>query len=326
MTYLSTIKPAKLSSNPSAAMIHPRSTALAAAPTHVAVASQHYENIEVSLDPNTATYWCHMSPKGKPIVTSALLDDLRVMQGSLHDLFMAAEGTGAQPFKYYVFASNTPGIYSLGGDLNWFADRMKAGDRNSIREYAHACVEVVYQNVQAFNLPVITMALVQGDALGGGFETALSFDLIVAERSAKMGLPEILFNLFPGMGAYSFLSRRLDASRAQKLILDGEIFTAEKLHEMGLVDVLAEDGQGEAAVEDYIRTMSPKHNAHYALYQARRRVNPVTREELRDVVDIWTDAVFGLTDTDLRKMLRITAAQDRRLNRRALSSIGMAVA
>ena len=316
MTYLSTIKAAKASSSPSTAMLRPSSRALVGLPAQVVVASQHYDNLQVSLDPNTATYWCHMSPKGKPIVTNALLADLRTMQSSLHDLFAATEETGQRPFSYYVFASNTPGIYSLGGDLAWFADRVRAGDRDGVRRYAHACVEVVYQNVNAFHLPVITMALVQGDALGGGFETALSFDLIVAERSAKMGLPEILFNLFPGMGAYSFLSRRLDASRAQKLILDGEIYTAEALHKMGLVDVLAEDGQGEAAVEEYIRTMSSKHNGQYALYQARRRVNPVTWEELRDVVDVWTDAVFGLTEADLRKMSRITAAQDRRLNRR----------
>ncbi len=284
-------------------------------PAHVAVAAQHYDNIDVSLEQDTGTYWCHMRPQGKPIVTNALLRDLQVMQSTLPELFESARGTGQKPFSYFVFASRAPGIYSLGGDLNYFAHCMTTGDRESIHNYARTCVEVVHRNVNAFNLPVITMALVQGDALGGGFETALSFDLIVAERSAKMGLPEILFNLFPGMGAYSFLSRRLDAARAQKMILSGRIYTAEELHEMGIVDVLAEDGQGEAAVADYIERMAPKHNAQYALYQTRRRVNPVTWDELRDVVDIWVDAVFQLSDADLRKMARLTNAQDRRLSR-----------
>jgi DSF synthase len=159
------------------------------------------------------------------------------------------------------------------------------------------------------------MALVQGDALGGGFETALSFDVVVAERSAKMGLPEILFNLFPGMGAYSFLSRRMDAMRAEKMIMGGQIFTAEQLHGMGLVDVLAEDGQGEAAVYDYIQKNAHRRNAHMAIYKTRRRVNPISYEELRDVVDIWVDAVFRLTPADLSKMARLTMAQDRRFRR-----------
>ena len=67
-----------------------------------------------------------------------------------------------------------------------------------------------------------------------------------------MGLPEILFNLFPGMGAYSLLARRIGARAAEELILSGKILPAAKLHEMGVVDVLAKDGEGEAAVQDWI--------------------------------------------------------------------------
>ena len=53
----------------------------------------------------------------------------------------------------------------------------------------------------------MTVALIQGDAIGGGFEAMLTNDVVIAERTAKFGLPEILFNLFPGMGAHSFLKR-----------------------------------------------------------------------------------------------------------------------
>ncbi len=86
--------------------------------------------------------------------------------------------------------------------------------------------------------------MVHGDALGGGFETVLSCDVVIAERGAKFGLPEVLFNLFPGMGAYSLLCRRLDGARAQKLMLSGRIYTAEELEEMGLVDLVVEPGEG----------------------------------------------------------------------------------
>jgi DSF synthase len=59
----------------------------------------------------------------------------------------------------------------------------------------------MYENIIHLDRDVTTIALVQGDALGGGFETALSSNVLIAERSAKLGFPEILFNLFPGMGA-----------------------------------------------------------------------------------------------------------------------------
>jgi DSF synthase len=213
--------------------------------------------------------------------------------------------------------SAVPGIYNLGGDLGLFAQKIRARDRAAMQHYAHRAVEAVYRNTVAFEAPVVTIALVQGDALGGGFECALSLNLIVAERSAKLGLPEILFNLFPGMGAYSFLSRRIGATAAEKMITSGRIYTAEELYEMGVVDVLAEDGRGEQAVRDYIERNGRKHNAHHALYRTRQRVNPITLEELRDVVDIWVDAALNLTEADLRKMDRLTAAQDRRLSQAA---------
>ena len=176
----------------------------------------------------------------------------------------------------------------------------------------HRCIDVVWQHVISFNRPMITMALVQGDALGGGFETALSCDVIVAEKSAKMGLPEILFNLFPGMGAYSFLTRRLGPAEANRLVSSGTIYTAEQLHAMGIVDVLAEDGEGIYAVRDYVRSNERRYNANRAGLLARKRVHPVTEAELRDIVDIWVDAVFRLADTDLRRMARLIAAQERR--------------
>ena len=164
---------------------------------------------------------------------------------------------------------------------------------------------------------MITISLVQGDALGGGFEAALSSDVIVAERSAKFGLPEILFGLFPGMGAYSFLSRRIGAVEAERMIFSGKIYAAEELHEVGVVDVLAEDGFGEETILDYVTRTRHRNAAHRAIYQVRRRSSPVTYEELADISEIWVDAALALEESDIKKMLRLSAAQERRQNRAA---------
>jgi DSF synthase len=155
--------------------------------------------------------------------------------------------------------------------------------------------------------------MVQGDALGGGFEHALASDLIVAEESAQMGFPEILFNLFPGMGAYSLLSRRIGMRAAEELILSGKVLPAAKLHEMGVVDVLAKDGEAPNAVRAWIAQNAKHRNGLQAAYAARRRVNQVTREELDDITDVWVDAAFRLGDRDLRMMSRIVRAQMRRM-------------
>jgi enoyl-CoA hydratase/carnithine racemase len=82
--------------------------------------------------------------------------------------------------------------------------------------------------MQSLDLPMLTIGLVQGAALGGGFEALLSFDYIVAERDATFGLPEILFGLFPGMGAHAILSRKLGAAMADRLIVSNQTYTPRR--------------------------------------------------------------------------------------------------
>ena len=259
-------------------------------------------------------FWSMMQLRnGSAHVTPPLLHDVLTTQGMVSQLRAEQIELGQDPVRYFVFGSDIPGIYNLGGDLALFGDRIRVQDRDALAAYAHLCIDVIHTNHIAFNLPIVTIGLVQGDALGGGFESALSYDVLIAERSAKIGLPEVLFNLFPGMGAYSFLSRKLDAARAEAMIMSGRIYTGEELHAMGVVDVLAEDGDGQDAVRDYVARNSRKFNSQQALLRARRRVGSITEAELRDVVEIWVDAAMQLGEPELRKMDRLVSAQRRRL-------------
>jgi DSF synthase len=106
------------------------------------------------------------------------------------------------PIEYTVLASDVPGVFNLGGDLDLFLRLIEGKDRAGLVAYGKACVHVLHRNYVAHDLPITTISLVQGDCLGGGFEAALSSDILVAERHARFGFPEIVFNLFPGMGAY----------------------------------------------------------------------------------------------------------------------------
>ena len=192
-----------------------------------------------------------------------------------------------------------------------------------MRQYAEICVTMQHANANAFGAPIITMALVQGDALGGGFEHAMAFDILVAERSARLGLPEIVFNLFPGMGAYSFLVRRVGRKLAEQFILEGKIYTAEELYAMGVVDLLVEDGQGEAAIVDYCQRNQNRFAAERAVYQARRLADPVTLDELLKITNLWAETAMCLGDADIRKMERLADAQERRI-KRSLNAVSSA--
>jgi DSF synthase len=275
-------------------------------------APSSYETVQTEVDAARRLFWCRLNPQGRPCFSPQLLRDVTAMHRSIEARFRAADRRDP-PFRYFVCGSAIPGIFNLGGDLGLFRTLIAAGDLEGLRRYGHAAVEAIHHNHTALNLPMITVALVQGDALGGGFECALAHDLIIAEKSAKFGLPEVLFNLFPGMGAYSFLSRRLGRAAAERMILSGRIYTAGELHEMGLVHAVVPDGEGVQAVNDYVDNNGRWHNAHHATFKAGRRVDPVTLDELKDVVDDWAEAALRLSDTDLRRMARLAGAQDRRI-------------
>jgi DSF synthase len=272
-----------------------------------------YDEVSVEIDAGQEACWCWMRPSGAPSFTPGLLRDISSHQRTIRDAFEASPAGSPAPIKQWVLASRLPGMFNLGGDLELFAGWIRSRDRDGLLGYAHACIDVLHENAIAFDRPVITIALVQGDALGGGFEAALSCDMIVAERGSKFGLPEILFNLFPGMGAYSLLARRIGGAQAERMIASGKLYTAEELHALGVVQVLAEPGEGVAETHRLLSRNQRRHNGLSALLRAGRRVSPLLYEELRDITEIWVDAALRVDESDLRKMERLTAAQDKRL-------------
>jgi len=284
------------------------------------IAVPSYRDLDIEIDAAQEACWCWMTPVEAPSFTPGLLADIAAHQRTIRDAFAANLPGAAAPIKHWVLASRLPGVFNLGGDLERFAGWIRTRDRDGLLGYAVACVNVLHENAIAFDQSVITVALVQGDALGGGFEAALSCDMIVAERGAKFGLPEILFNLFPGMGAYSLLSRRIGAAHAERMIASGKIYTAEELYALGLVHALAEPGDGVAETHRLLGRNLRRHNGLSALFRAGRRAAPIAYAELRDITEIWVDAALNVSDADLRKMERLTAAQDKRMIATTLAS------
>jgi len=205
---------------------------------------RQYACMDIRYEDDLGLAWYCMNNAPRPCITPLLLLET---QAWLDDI---SHQPSLEHIHYIVASSDMPGVFNLGGDLELFCKLIRRKKRMELMAYALDCIKVVYKLHSGLDRNVSVISLVQGDALGGGFETALAGDVIIAERSAKMGLPEILFNLFPGMGALSFLSRKIGHSQAEKMILSGKLYSAQELFEMCIVDILAEDGHGEKAVYD----------------------------------------------------------------------------
>jgi len=236
----------------------------------------HYE-----FEPANGTLWGYMRQRGNPCFNLGLLKEIRSVGNELTANSGHIEYEGAMhKVNTYVAASHNPGVFSLGGDLALFLLLIRSRDREALSHYARLCIDNIHAQIQHYQCPTLTtVSLVQGEALGGGFEMALCSDVLIAEE----------------------------------LILSGKVLPAARLHEMGIVDVLARNGQGEAAAQDWIAKNARRRSGHQAVMRVRQHVNPVTREELDAITDVWVDCALRLEDRDLRMMGRVVRAQMERM-------------
>lgn len=271
-----------------------------------------YSQLHTRFDKEHGVLWTLVSQNAVPCVTPELLKDLgakhRAIENSRGRLLV---GNELHDIRYSVLASITPGVFNLGGQLALFRDLIRNQDRESLFRYAVACIDVIFPRMRHFDLPLATITLLQGDALGGGLEAALASDIVVAERKCQLGFPEILFNLFPGMGAYSLIARKVSPKFAEKMILGGKMYSAEELYEAGLIDILAEDGKGVDAVNEYIKKQERRSNGFLAVQKAKHRFNPLTYQELIDITTVWVDAALKLNEKDLKVMDRFVRSQEK---------------
>jgi DSF synthase len=226
-----------------------------------------FEEMAVEHDRTEKILWCRFDFHGRPSFTWAVFRDIARVGAYVDQSFAAAE-PGEAPIRWLVLGSRMPGVWNLGGDLELFARLIRTQDREALTRYARLACEAGYNFTTSFSRPLVTVSLVQGDALGGGFEAVLSSNLVVAERSAKFALPEILFNLFPGMGAYTFLARRIAPALAERMIMSGDTYTAEQLYQMHL--------QGPQCHDSGHARGDARHRAHLGRRRAaaRRRRSP----------------------------------------------------
>ncbi len=268
-------------------------------------------NLVARLEPESEILWAEMQHGERACFTPPLMRDGRNFQLHLRRLY--GDGRAERlPFRYLAWTSRAKGAWSLGGDLTTFVKLIESRDRAGLEAYAKLSIEVLYDNYRALDLPLLTVAVIEGDAIGGGFEAMLTNDLVIAERQAKFGFPEILFRLFPGMGGFSFLRRKLGEAEARRLIEDGRTRSAEELHRLGLVDVLVEPGEARAT----LRRIAAEHKARFrtdlTLKKVRHRVDPVTKSELLDIVQLWVDLALELEAEDLRRMQALARHQMRK--------------
>jgi enoyl-CoA hydratase len=187
-----------------------------------------------------------------------------------------------------IFYSQLPSGFSAGADLRESYHRLQsltASQRAAgIREFLER-IHRVFNLIDATSL--VTVAAVHGVVFGGGFELALTCDMIVADRSARFCFPELRLGLIPGFGGIPRLKRDLGNSLVRDLLLTGRSINASKAAAVGLVSQLVSGGQALQAARG-IAAQVYKFDRRAASV-AKQFIKPIPYDELQQEIALFCD-------------------------------------
>lgn len=186
-------------------------------------------------------------------------------------------------------------FFSAGADLNMFAD----GDV-AVASKMSRCFGEAFEALADFR--GVSIAAINGFAMGGGLETALACDIRIAEQQAQMALPEAKVGLLPCAGGTQRLSWLVGEGWAKRMILCGERIKADKALQIGLVEEVVETGQAKdkaLVLAEQVGEQSPvavtycKELIHYARDNAMTQSLPLERERFVELFNT-EDQVEGV--------------------------------
>ena len=180
--------------------------------------------------------------------------------------------------------------FMAGADIKEYASQTPEAFR-SFQEYGKKLYESIEQSTKPW------IAAIDGFALGGGFEIALSCDLVLASNRSKMGLPEVHLGLIPGGGGTQRLTQKVGVNRAKEMLFTGGQYTAVELHGWGIVNRVFDDDNFEEEVRAFAKKLTRRSSQSIA--QLKRLVQlSLTSAPFRDRIDDEARTVEQLFLTD----------------------------
>ena len=269
------------------------------------VPSRPIENGSFEIDVRRKSVWVTRMESAAEHVS---LDQLKEM----HAIDSAIQQGAFGDVKFKVVTAESANVFCLGGDLALFLRCVEERDRDGLAEYALLATKSVWVNSSGFGARQLnSLAVVRGEAQGGGFEVALSCDVLVAERGAHFGFPETIFGLFPGMGAALLLATRVAPEVANRLMMHARRYSAEFLYEIGIIDILVEPNHGFATAAMIVEDPSK-------LKEFERRISRARELQYSSVVELverWVDRALELPQSGQKAMRVLLRAQEKRRSR-----------
>ena len=232
----------------------------------------------------------------------------------------AIEDIGIYDVDYIVWESDGSSFFGLGGDIGYFVDCILNDEIDRIFQYAYRCVNLLHSNWNGFGYPLTTLCVVHGPARGGAFEFALSNQQIIAHERATFQFPETHFGTFPGLGAYSFLSRKVGLAKATEIIENGDRYSARDCLDQGVIEHVYTGDLDEKLYEICSQDDHRKESQRFCR-MAKNAVQTMTKNELSMIADIWAHSIVNMGRRNIDRMKRFSDMQ-RKISKRSQSCLG----
>jgi enoyl-CoA hydratase len=222
--------------------------------------------------------------------------------------FIAALESLAQHAHALIISSSRKEGFCAGADLRQLYTEGQTLATSKRVALVREFLERIHRVLNAIDeAPVVTIAAVHGVTFGGGFELALTCDLIIADKMARFCFPELRLGLIPGFGGIPRLKRDLGNAVVRDLLLTGRSINATKAQSVGLVSQVTAEGDAlrvaratAAQIQKFDRSTT---------VAAKQFIKPIPREELRREIDIFCELFTRpAVEAGLRKFVESTDA------------------
>jgi enoyl-CoA hydratase len=189
-----------------------------------------------------------------------------------------------------ILAGAGPKAFAAGADMKEFIARVENQTARADSQRGQLLCKKLY------HLPQPVIAAIHGVCFGGGLEVALACDFRVAERGARLGLPEVKRGVFPGTFGSQMLPRIVGIPRAKEIMMFGELFGAEEALRFGVVDRLVDDGRLLQETADMARTLAER--PANSIRSIKRLVNEGAELELEAGLELETELFEEIFETE----------------------------
>lgn len=199
--------------------------------------------------------------------------------------------------------------FCAGADLRELYRRSSSMEKNAALKGVRDFLERIHRVLNIIDAtPLTTIAAVHGVTFGGGFELALTCDLIIADKMARFCFPELRLGLIPGFGGIPRLKRDLGNAIVRDLLLTGRSINATKAQQIGLVSQVV--GEGEALRAARATAAQLKKFDRTTAAEAKRFIKPIPYDELKREIDLFCELFARpAVEEGLRKFVEDTSAQ-----------------